>query len=552
MTLSARRLPVLIVLLGLSILFSASCSSTSAPDSGTVSDAPGLAIEGVVRQADSGNPISGAEVFVVSGSSAASQRTTTDADGKFVLTGFVPGRYVIAASREGYVAPDRLDVPGQIYRLTEQGAVRDAVFSLVPAGSLAGRVLKPDGQPAAKVEIQLLQNRYALGKLQLIHIAPEGFRGRIETNAQGEFRVVGVDPGEYFIRLNPREATAESIIPGGRPPVPVLYPGVGEVAQAKAVIVSPGRETRLEDVRLVSGQRGWIRVFVVDRSGESLEGFGSWSLEPPDWIGSGYPRVQQRIVNNAHEFQPDLPGTYEISAFWRTARGPLIGRLEITYTGAPIERQMVLEKGRGSLSGSVLIEDEAGAAPRPLPEVEVSIGPDIPYVATTQPDGTFSLPEIYSGRYKLGDVRGLPPGAYILSARQGTRDVLREDLVVSDSPVSLDIVIAARGGTITGTVKSPEGIPVHNATVALVPESPLRDRSDYYGAYASARTDQAGIFELHGVTPGSYQAYAWLSVPGGAYRNASFMKPYAGKGVAVAVSRGSAVTLDLTADGPAN
>jgi hypothetical protein len=467
----------------------------------------------------------------------------------FVLSGFAPGRYVITAAREGYVSADRLEGAGQTYRVSGTEGVRDAVFELVPAGSIAGRVRKPDGTPAPKVEIQLLQNRFVRGHLQLVSITPEGFRGRIETNPLGEFRVIGVDPGEYFVRINPREATLESIVPNGRPPVSALYPGVQDISRAKVIVVSPGRETRLDDVQLTTGRRGWIRVIVDDRSGENLEGFGTWSLEPSGWVGSGYPRVEQRIVNNAHEFQPDLPGTYEIYAFWKTARGPLVGHLTVNYSGAEVNQRMIIEKGKGSLGGTVRLQDSPDGASSPLPQVEVSIGPDIPYVATTQLDGTFSIGEMYSGRYKLGDVRVLPAGAYILSAKQGERDVLLEDLVIGDQPASLDIVIGIEGGRVTGVVRSAAGMALHNAMVVLVPDSPLRERSDYYGAYASGRTDQTGTFELHALTPGSYQAYAWDNVASGTFRNADFMKRFAGKGTAVTVEAGKAVMVDLTSLG---
>ena len=71
--------------------------------------------------------------------------------------------------------------------------------------------------------------------------------------------------------------------------------------------------------------------------------------------------------------------------------------------------------------------------------------------------------------------------------------------------------------------------PVHNALVALVPESPLKERTDYYGAYKDTRTDQNGEFEIRGITPGSYQAYAWADAPASAYRNAAFMKRLRGR-----------------------
>jgi hypothetical protein len=504
----------------------------------------GGTIQGFVRESDTDRPITAADVYVVSSRNQPVPRTTSDVDGRFVLSGLDSGRHLIAVSKSGYVLPQRLESSGYTFRVTSSETVNAGALYLIPAGSLSGRVLKPDGQPARRVEIQLLQNLFVLGRRQLAPVVPLGIRSRIETNDRGEFRAVGVDPGEYFVRLNPREVTVESVTPGGRPPGPTLYPGVRDPGRATPVRVSPGRETRLDDVRLATDVRGWIKVFVVDKSAEELEGLGEWSLEPPGWIGSRYPLFHDRTVNNAHEFQPDLPGTYEISASWSTASGPVTGRIRAVYTGAAQEMRLVLERPKGRVVGTVMLQQAGGV--RPLAGAEVAIGPDIPYFASANVDGALVLPHVYPGRYKLGYVRGIPEDAYILSVKANGRDVLREDLTVGTGETKLEVVIGERGGKIDGKVTDADGQPTHNALVALVPEGPLKKRTDYYGAWQSIRTDQNGGFELRGITPGAYGAYAWSGVPASAFRNDEFIGRFAGKGISVMVEAGEEISLDLT------
>jgi hypothetical protein len=55
---------------------------------------------------------------------------------------------------------------------------------------------------------------------------------------------------------------------------------VRDVSKAELVDVMPGRETLLKDIRLKNERRSWIRITVVNESGESLEGFGSWTVKP--------------------------------------------------------------------------------------------------------------------------------------------------------------------------------------------------------------------------------------------------------------------------------
>src|SRR5678815_975194 len=117
---------------------------------------------------------------------------------------------------------------------------------------------------------------------------------------------------------------------------------------------------------------------------------------------------------------------------------------------------------------------------RPLVGAEVAIGPRIPYFARSGPEGAIVFPGVYPGRYQLGYVRGLPPDTYVLSVRQGPRDVFKDGAVVEGTEANLDVVVSEGAGVVEGKVTDANGRPAHNALVALVPESPLRDRTDYY------------------------------------------------------------------------
>lgn len=518
-----------------------SCSGpSSAPDAVPAANA---SISGTVRETGSGNPIVGAAVFI---SSQPLVRATTDGDGRFELSGLPEGLHVVTVSREGYVAGGRLTNSGLPFRISAGERYEGASFEMSQAGTIAGRVLKPSGEPARRVEVQLLQRTYFLGRPQWAVITPAGAsRPRVESNERGEFRVVGVDPGQYRLRLNPREVSVENVTPGGRPPGPSLYPGVLDIDKAGTVVVSSGKETLLADARLSQGPRGWIRLALDDRTEESLDGLGHWNIAPVGWIGPDYALAEQRVFGDSYQFQPDMPGAYDISAMWSTSKGPLIGRLRVDYKGADVEGRLILDKPGGQLKGTVMVQDSEGAPLQPLPGVEVVIGPRIPYGAKTSEDGTFALPAAYEGEYKLGFVRGLPAGAYIAAARQGSRDVLRGDLEIAGNSMPLDIVVSRAGGFVEGTVTNAEGKPVHNAAVALVPESPLKERTDYYGAYQFAHTDQNGRFEISGVTPGPYTAYAALDVSSDAFRNADFLDTMAGNGKPLAVQAGSRGSVEL-------
>lgn len=524
-----------------------SCANSSG-ERNAAATPEGSTLAGVVREVGTEVPIAAVSVFLVRTSDRPQIRTNTDADGRFVLQGLEPGRHLVALTRDGYVVPGRLEIAGYPFTVTAGRNIEGVVMHLIPAGTVSGRVLNEDGTPANRVEVQFLQNLYVMGRRQwsIVNRSGSSRSARVETNARGEFRALGVDPGQYAVRLVPHEATIDAIVPGGQSPAPALYPGVRDISRAAVVEVRAGRETLLDDVKLVKERRGWIRVTVFNETGQSLEGLGDWRVEPVGWIGSDYPLVEQRVVNNFHEIQPDSPGVYNILATWRSPAGPLAGQLRVSFQGSDQNLRLTIQKPLGKLTGRVVLEDPGGAV-QPLSGVEVSIGPEISYFARSGPDGTLTLPAVYAGDYKLGAVRGLPDDTFVLRVSQGSRDVLRQDLRIANGESSLEVVISPGAGTVEGNVLDSSKKPVHNALVSLVPEPPLSERTDYYGAYYDVHTDQNGAFTLRGLAPGSYQAYAWADAPAGGFRSAGFMKTFAGKGTPVVVERAGRVNLSLAA-----
>jgi hypothetical protein len=313
---------------------------------------------------------------------------------------------------------------------------------------------------------------------------------------------------------------------------------------SEAVEVKSGRETLLKDVQMKDGRRGWIRHLVVNESGEPLDGLGTWEVRPPGWIGAGYPLAEKRVVNQYHETQPDSPGTYDIIATWSRPGGLLAAMTRVEFRGADMAGKMIVRKPEGKLTGSVVLQDAEGKK-SPVAGAEVAIGPKISYFARSGAGGELPFPAMYQGRYQLGYVRGIPADSFVMSVKQGGRDVLRDEVVVGKESAAVEVVVSAGAGVVAGKVTDASGGVVHNALVALVPMGALRERKDYYGAFRDTRTDQKGMFEIRGVAPGEYQAYAWSDAPASAFRNEEFVKGFAG--TKVIVGSGASVKLELRA-----
>ncbi|HZI50262.1 MAG TPA: carboxypeptidase-like regulatory domain-containing protein, partial [Terriglobia bacterium] len=162
-------------------------------------------------------------------------------------------------------------------------------------------------------------------------------------------------------------------------------------------------------------------------------------------------------------------------------------------------------------------------------------------------DGTFALPNVAPGRYQLL-LSGLPADSYLISAREGARDVLDTGFTVTGNQGPLELVIGGPGsvGSVTGAAVNAVGQPVASVTVVLVPAAPRRSNPS---AFRTAMTDQSGIFSMRSVLPGEYRILAWEELEPGIHMDPEFLKNFETRGEIVRVQRGaqSAATVRVIA-----
>jgi hypothetical protein len=120
-------------------------------------------VQGIAVIAGSDDPVSGAvvELRSVSDSSAEPLLAATQSSGSFLFRGVRAGRYVIIATRSGYL-------PAEFGQKSAQGRGVPIVVSatqpasdlriiMTPTASVSGRILDRSGQPIAGVAVQLVK-----------------------------------------------------------------------------------------------------------------------------------------------------------------------------------------------------------------------------------------------------------------------------------------------------------------------------------------------------------------------------------------------------------
>jgi RNA polymerase sigma factor (sigma-70 family) len=214
-------------------------------DLGTITVERGRSIAGRVLGSD-GSPVAGAQVvagqFLSGGGtqlyipteSGGAQETTSDEDGRFVLSGFEPGPLVVVAERAGQGRSDSVSIPPQ-----SSSAQLDLV--LRPTGAIEGRVTR-DGHPFADtVVIATRQLRTANffvmtgpdGRFALDSLAPgpQLLQVFMNRNKDSLLRSVTVEAGQRArVDLDVRTGAAAIAVSARGPDGPVA---------AQAFVVTP-------------------------------------------------------------------------------------------------------------------------------------------------------------------------------------------------------------------------------------------------------------------------------------------------------------------------
>ncbi len=169
-----------------------------ATDLGQIALELGGGVSGRVVDGATGEPVFGARITIVQGSSRflapdgpapsgarSRQKSTqnTDSNGTFSFDGLKGGNLTLRVKHSDYVEEKvtaNPDVAAQS---------RDLVVQLSRAGEISGTVLNPDGQPRANMQIYLIGDD------------PAGNQ-RARTNSEGKFTFRSVIPGEFTVKAH--------------------------------------------------------------------------------------------------------------------------------------------------------------------------------------------------------------------------------------------------------------------------------------------------------------------------------------------------------------
>lgn len=541
---SSLKAPAKLLLLAFGCVFVVRfCASQTNP---VKSQTTGVPVQGSVLLDPQHLPVKKASIQLLARSGPGGQYSAvSDAEGRFVIDGVMPGRYLLQVEHPGLVAAG-----SRMVNILSQGT-SEVLVHMQPAAVITGTITDADGDPVRTVSVMATR----VG-------GSHGWRGHDSgngsTNDLGEFRIPDLRPGRYTVRATPNsdlpvlDSTKAARGEGHLVYVPTYYPGTVDPNQSAPVDAEPGQETPVNFEVLLS------RAFTV--TGDVL-GLGSSDMAQIILNSDNKEDQQQLQPGGKFEFANLLPGSYRVQIMIVDLGKGQSPNMRVVGVNRNIEvtsedvRDLHLQVDQGaSVKGRFRVET---GEPFDWTQLTVMLassegrsawvssnGSAPPTFSTITKDGSFEMKTVPSGRYHL-----------IVGAR-GSSDKLRDYFTKSvmlngqdvgdsgfevNSATDLEVVISAKGATIEGTVVDDKGNPVPSATVVDVPDSDRRLRLDLY---EQDTTDERGHFSLRGLNPGSYTVLAFEDLEDSP-QDPEFLTSYGSKGEKIAADEGTAKRIVL-------
>lgn len=463
---------------------------------------PESVLAGIVVEAGTGKPVADASVEaglerVDMGRRSTSDTVRTGADGRFRLTRLAPGRYKpVATAVHGYGEAAASVLLGLGQRTEE------LVIELHPAYAVRGRVESERGGTRTPC---------AEGQVSLSLEGSHDTAGSDGTDAEGRVVIGGLLPGRYVVHAH----CTGHVTPGDDEAL---------VIGDRDVDGQVWRVTEGGTLRGVVRTSGGAPVVGLDLLARSLAGALDGAL-----------RTGRTREDGSYEITGLAAGRHLVDSFGDRRALPTPAPEATITTGRVTTLDLVLPAA-GTIDGVVV---EANG--RPLVGATVSLRDDGRWSsdddARTDEDGRFVMAGVTAGPHRVVTVDGW--GTPVPAAR----DAASADVTVADGATThVRLVVAAREGVITGSVRDERGQAVGDAWIVVRREGEGPGDEDYaveatrwsWGAVERpVVTDPTGVFTVRGLARGSYTLRAFRKGGGEATRTH--------------VAVGSAVTLTIAA-----
>ena len=518
-------------------------------------------IRGQIVAADTGAPIRRAQVRVNSPEAREGRVATTDQQGRFEIKELPAGRYSMTASKGGFVAlqygqrrPSESGTPIEL----GDGQTIEKISIALPRGSvLGGRITDEFGEPVANASVSAWRYGYVGGARRMM---PAGQNSRDTTDDQGQFRLFGLPPGDYYVSATLRTGGPEVTDPMGEVSgyTATYYPGTTNVAEAARVNLAVSQENTGISFGLIATKLVRVSGQVLMSDGAPATN-GTVMLIPVAATGRPGVAMQQGGAGNrvdqtgVFRLPSVAPGRYQVQAR-AGGRDFEIAKMDLMVGAEDVSGLTLVTAPGATISGTVVSDT---GEPFDFKPAQLQIG-----ARAGSPDAAIGPMGAGAGASRVGDdwsfsLRNVTDAVILRAqASQGwaMKAVFINGQEITDTPTEfpagqtvggLQIVLTKKITSLGGQVTDSRGNPVLDATVVVFPSN--EKLWTYQSRFIkAARPDQDGQFRITGLPgPENYLAVALQGLEDGQAGDPEFLATIKDLGTKVALGEGESKSVDV-------
>jgi hypothetical protein len=474
-------------------------------------------IKGQVLAAGSGAPVRRAQVRAMSMEGRGGGVTNTDAEGHYEIKELPAGRYTISAMKGGFVqglfGQRRPGDPGTPLDLSDGQAAEKVNFVLSRGSVIAGRVVDDGGEPVSGTQVAAMRYQFMAGSRRLVPGGGEGSTDR--TDDQGNFRLFGLAPGDYYISASNR--MNQMMMPGMNSTetegyAPTYYPGTPNISEASRVTVKAGQEMTGANFALIVARMARVRGRVINSRGEAVSG-AMLMMVPDEPMMGPMMNMNNAMVggDGTFQFANVPPGRYnlQVRPNGMPSASSEFATMKVVVGNDDIDNVIVSTSVGATARGVVMTDD--GSVPTFRPDqVQIFASPAEPMTFMVNPgqnrindDFTFELTSLSERRLIRGGIGGGATSGWYLKA------VMFDGEDVTDSGVEfspgrsydgLQVIFTKKTTDLSGLLTDDRGKPVLDASVVIFPAN--KDLWTYSSRYVrTLRPDTNGKYNIKALPP---------------------------------------------------
>lgn len=441
----------------------------------------------------------------------------TEADGTFRFTDLpATDSFLLTVTKTGYAPRAFGEAPPAVAPsliTLKQDEVKVGVeIQLAAQVGISGRVLDEDGTPFAGALVEAMRAVYDGQKRTLVTVA------EAVTDDRGEFRLVGLSPGQYYLSAFDPAFQSVGDKDGQLFYSPTFYPGVVFPDEAARITLDPGvNSERLEfKLQIIRPSRvlGSISTPIsgVGESKNLVAAAVQMSPMRNDQFSLFTLTEASMEPGGGYLFSNVPPGRYRIQARGETGRDDITRFSQFTLEVMGTDKRdahMVLSEG-AVVEGTMVWDSNSGRVPNTREGIIVRMpmedGNDFGDSVSgyVQPNDTWKVNGIMAGRHYFR-VDGLPEGWHVKRIEYQGGDVTDIPIRFSYNELvsGYKVVLTDLTTILRGYVTPQRRDDVQSYAVVAFSTSPLHWRPQSRFTRITY-PDDAGVFEFRGLPPGQY------------------------------------------------